>query len=104
MGALNDRSKGYQIDIRIFGTEGVLLLDIERERLVVRRDDGADTTVPISAGDGDYPAEAPFPAFIAICRGEPAENEMPGEAAARTVEVLDSAYRSAKSGQVEEIQ
>jgi len=103
MGAQNDRSKGYQIDLRIFGTAGVLLLDIERERLLLRRDDGADFSVPMAAGDGDYPAEAPFPVFIAICRGEPALNEMPGAAAARTVEVLDAAYRSARSGRIEEV-
>jgi predicted dehydrogenase len=38
--------KQYQIDIRIFGTEGVMLLDIERERLEVRRNDHRNTIVP----------------------------------------------------------
>ncbi len=100
-GASNDRSKGYQIDLRIFGSEGVLLLDIERERLVVRRNDGADVEVPVPSGD--YPAEAPFPVFIAICRGEQVANPLPGSTAARAIELLEAAYRSARSGAVEEI-
>jgi predicted dehydrogenase len=102
-GAQHDRSKGYQIDIRIFGAEGMLLLDIERERLVLRRDDGQDVELPMAPGDGDYPATAPFPTFIAICRGEPVENMAPGEVGLRTVELLEAAYRSAASGAVEEI-
>jgi predicted dehydrogenase len=102
-GAQHDRSKGYQIDIRIFGTEGMLLLDIERERLVLRREDGQDFELPMAPGDGDYPATAPFPTFISICRGAPAENLAPGEVGLRTVEVLEAAYRSAAAGTVEEI-
>jgi hypothetical protein len=31
---------GYQVDIRIFGSEGMLLLDVERERMELRRKDG----------------------------------------------------------------
>ncbi len=103
-GAQHDRSKGYQIDIRIFGSEGMLLLDIERERLVVRRDDGQAFELAMAPGDGDYPATAPFPTFISICRGEPVENMAPGEVGLRTVELLEAAYRSAATGAVEEIQ
>jgi predicted dehydrogenase len=102
-GPQNDRSKGYQIDLRIFGSAGMLLLDIERERLVLRRDDGAHQEIPMAPGDGDYPATAPFPVFVAICRGEPVQNDAPGEVGARAVEVLDAAYRSAASGRLEVI-
>jgi predicted dehydrogenase len=103
LGAQNDRSKGYQIDIRIFGSEGMLLLDVERERLVLRRDDGAGVDVPLQPGDGDYPAEIPFPVFLAICRGEAVDNPSSGAVGARTVAVLDTAYRSAQSGKLEEV-
>jgi predicted dehydrogenase len=99
----HDRSKGYQIDLRIFGSEGMLLLDIERERLVLRREDGRDEVVPLGPGDGDYPATAPFPVFIDICRGLPAENPAPGEVGRRTVELLEAAYSSARSGAAEAI-
>lgn len=103
LGAQHDRGKGYQIDIRIFGSEGMLLLDIERERLALRRDDGEDQIIAMAPGDGDYPAEAPYPVFLAICRGETVDNPMPGEVGARTVAILDAAYRSARSGQLEEV-
>jgi predicted dehydrogenase len=97
-GAANDRSKGYQIDLRVFGTEGMLLLDIERERCLIRRNDGADTIIPMQPGDGDYPAAAPFPVFIDICRGLPVLNPAPGAVGACVVEVLEAAYQSAQSG------
>lgn len=97
-GARHDRSKGYQIDIRIFGTEGMLLLDIERERLEIRRNDGRDTVIPMQPGDGDYPASAPWQAFVDLVLGRTDENPMPASLAAKTVEVLEAAYRSASEG------
>ncbi len=95
--------KQYQIDIRIFGTEGVMLLDIERERLEVRRNDHRNTVVPLKDGDGAYDTYQPLERFVAICLGETVENDAPGEVAMRAVEVLETAYKSAKSGKVEMI-
>ena len=40
----------FQLDIRLFGAEGMLLLDIERERLELRRHDGGADSF---AGGGD---------------------------------------------------
>ncbi len=95
--------KQYQIDIRIFGTEGVMLLDIERERLEVRRNDHRNTIVPLQDGDGAYETYQPLERFVEICLGKPIENDAPGEVAMRAVEVLEAAYKSAKSGKVEAI-
>ena len=36
---------GFHLDVRIFGTEGLVSFDIERERLEVRRRDGTDMIV-----------------------------------------------------------
>ena len=44
------KARPVQIDLRIFGTEGMLLLDIERERLELRRRDGKDDRRPDGAG------------------------------------------------------
>src|SRR5271154_6062919 len=41
----------FQVDIRVFGYDGMLLLDVERERLSLRRFDGGDLDVAIPAGD-----------------------------------------------------
>jgi predicted dehydrogenase len=95
--------KQYQIDIRIFGTEGVMLLDIERERLELRRNDGKNTIVPLQTGDGAYETYQPLERFVQICLGQTVDNDAPGEVAQRAVEVLEAAYKSARSGKVEAI-
>ena len=41
---------GFHLDVRMFGTGGVLSFDIERERLEIRRRDGTDITVSSPAG------------------------------------------------------
>jgi predicted dehydrogenase len=97
-GAQNDRSKGYQIDIRVFGTEGMLLFDVERERCEIRRNDGKNITIDVPAGD--YPASAPWETFVNLVLGRVDENPMPPALAAKTVAVLEAAYRSAKEGQL----
>ena len=95
--------RGYQLDLRIFGSEGMLLFDVERERLEVRRDDGHDVTFPMEQGSGAYVCVEPVERFADICLGREVENDGPGEVGLRAVEVLDAAYRSAESGRVEEV-
>ncbi len=97
------KHRGFQIDLRVFGSEGMLLFDIERERLEVRRAAGDDTVVPMRPGDGEYACVEPVERFADICLGERVENDAPGEVGMRAVEVLDAAYRSARSGAVEEV-
>jgi predicted dehydrogenase len=101
--ATSPKHCGNQIDLRIFGSEGVLLLDIERERLEVRRRDGRDTVVEMAAGSGAYACEKPLNVLVDICLGRPAENQSPGGVGMRAVEVLDALYRSARSARLEEV-
>lgn len=97
-----DRPK-HQVDIRIFGSEGVLLLDLERERLEVIRDDGRHFQANLAEGEGSYACDGPPNRFIDLILGKHQENLSPGEVAARSVELLDAAYRSAASGWAETI-
>jgi predicted dehydrogenase len=97
------KHRGFQIDLRIFGSEGMLLLDIERERLEVRRRDGRDTIIPLQAGDGAYECVAPMTTLVDICLGRRVENASPGVSGMRAVEVLDAMYRSAASGRMETV-
>jgi predicted dehydrogenase len=97
------KHRGFQIDLRIFGSEGMLLLDIERERLEARRRDGQDTIVSIAPGDGAYACEQPLHTLVDICLGRPTENPSPGFVGMRAVEVLDALYRSAASGRLESV-
>jgi predicted dehydrogenase len=95
--------RGYQLDLRVFGSEGMLLLDVERERLEVRRQDGEDKELPMPPGSGEYECVEPVERFADLCLGLTVENDGPGEVGLRSVEVLDAAYRSAESGEPEEV-
>ena len=97
-------NSGFQVDIRIFGRDGMLLLDVERERLDVRRRDGTNFSLPIPPGEGAYSCEMPPARFVQLIKGESDQNNSPGEVAARSVELLDAAYRSAVSGREETVE
>ena len=93
---LPDNDK-FQLELRIFGSEGVLLLDVERERLEVRRHDGSHAAQVVAPGEGAYSCEEPPARFVELIRGQ-GRNESPGEVAARTVELIDAMHRSAALG------
>jgi predicted dehydrogenase len=95
------KHRGFQLDIRLWGSEGMLLFDVERERLEARRRDGTDTVVDIAPGDGAYDGRLPVAAFIGLCAGEKVWNGAPGEVGRKVVETLDALYRSAASGRAE---
>jgi predicted dehydrogenase len=97
------KGRPVQIDLRIFGSDGMLLLDIERERLELRRRDGGGEVIPMKAGDGAYACEAPLGVLVDLCLGRKAENAAPGLVGQRAVEVLDAMYRSARSGRMEPV-
>jgi predicted dehydrogenase len=91
----------YQVDIRVFGSEGMLLLDIERPRLEIRRNDGRNYSVPVNHEPGEYTCEEPLFRFIDLFQGKDVENCSSASLGARVVAILDAGLRSAKSGHVE---
>jgi predicted dehydrogenase len=93
---LPDNDK-FQVDLRIFGTDGALLLDAERERVEVRRHDGAHVSVDVQAGEGAYSCDVPPIRFVELIEGA-GRNDSPGEVAARSVELIDAMHRSAAAG------
>ena len=93
----------YQVDVRIFGRDGMLLLDLERARLELRRHDGRTEHPHLATTEGAYECSQPPHNFIDLIVGKTAVNYAPGEAAMRSVLLLDAAYRSANSGQVEKV-
>jgi predicted dehydrogenase len=95
--------RGYQMDIRVFGTEGMLLFDIERARLEAIRHDGKTHIEALPKDAGDYEMVAPITRFVDICRGMPTVNPADGQLGARSVALLDAMYRSAKSGRMEDV-
>ena len=91
----------FQVDIRIFGEAGMLLLDVERERLSLRRHDGDDANVAIPPGGGAYSCVEPVHRFVDLCLGRQAENCADAVIGQRSVEVVEAMLRSAKSGRIE---
>ena len=96
-------NRPFQVDIRIFGSEGMLLLDCERARLELSRNDGRNVQSALAPDAGRYECNGPPHNFIELVRGITSVNSAPGEAAMRSVEILDAAYRSAISGKAEAV-
>jgi predicted dehydrogenase len=96
-------SSQFQLDLRIYGSEGMLLLDCERTRLELRRQDGRNESVPLPADAGAYECTGPTNNFVDLILGKTKANHSPGEAAMRSVLLLHAAYRSAASGRIEEV-
>jgi predicted dehydrogenase len=93
----------FQLDLRLFGTRGVLLLDCERARLELLRREGPAEQLDLPPDAGSYTCDGPPNNFVDLILGKTTVKLSPGEAAMRSVLLLDAAYRSAASGQVEHI-
>ena len=84
---------GFQMDIRVFGSEGMFLFDVERERVEIRRHDGNDVVLDLQSGDGDYQGVRPVDHFVDYCLGKTDFNPCSGQVALRSVETLAMLYR-----------
>ncbi|MCX5570161.1 Gfo/Idh/MocA family protein [Kaistia nematophila] len=88
----------FQVDIRLFGTEGMLLLDVERERLWLRRLDGQDEEMAIEPGAGAYTCTTPVEAFVDLCLGQEIENCGNAAIGLRSVQVVEAMLKSGETG------
>ena len=93
----------FHVDIRVFGSEGMLLLDCERARMELRRYDGNHAVAAVEPDAGAYECTGPPNNFADLIIGKTATNWAPGWAGMRAIELLDAAYRSAVSGSQEEV-
>jgi predicted dehydrogenase len=94
----------HQLEVRAIGADGHLLVDVEREAGWLWRDGGdTDLRLELEEGDGLYDCDGPPNALVDLALGREVVNQSPGELAARTVELLDAAYRSAGSGRLEPV-
>lgn len=97
------KTRSFQLDIRIFGTEGMLLFDIERARVEAIRHDGKTHIEPLPANAGDYEQVEPITRLVEICRGNEVVNPADGVIGMRATALLDAMYRSTNSGRMEEV-
>jgi len=93
----------HQLDIRVIGSQGQFLCDLQREAVWLYRDDGTDIRLGLQPGDAAYDCAGPPNALVDLALGHDAVNRSPGWLGARTVEILDAVYRSARSGQLEPV-
>ena len=93
----------HEMDIRIYGSEGELSLDLFHEHLTIHRNDGGSFELEVEPGEGDYACDGPPNRFIDLILGRSRENWSPGEISARTIELLEAAYRSAAGGRSERV-
>ncbi|MBI5089897.1 MAG: Gfo/Idh/MocA family oxidoreductase [Actinobacteria bacterium] len=97
-GSQSDR---HQYEIRVFGSEGHLHADLERDRLWLWRTDRPEVDVPLPLNAGAYHCRGPIHALLDLAQGRDVVNRSPIELGARTVEVLAAAYASMRSGSAE---
>ncbi|MEQ9815506.1 MAG: Gfo/Idh/MocA family oxidoreductase [Azospirillaceae bacterium] len=97
------RTLRKQVDIRLHGSEGVLFVDVERERVEATRHDGTSRSVGLAPGDGDYGVTELLAGFVGLCGGEDVPNMADADVGRRSVETIDAMHRSALSGRFETI-
>ena len=93
----------HQLQVRVYGTEGHLVADLERDFLWLFRDDGRDLKVDLPPHAGLYGCEDPPNVLVDLALGLAVENRSPADVGARTVEILSAAYESASTGAVARI-
>ena len=100
---LHANGNKHQLEMRAIGAEGQFHIDLEREIVWRFRGPQDDVSLPLSKDDGRYDCVGPIEALVDLALGRDVENCSPLELGARTVEILDAVYRSARSGKPETV-
>lgn len=95
MGANHNK---HQFDVRIFGSEGQLILDLDRELIWLYRDPTHDFRLQVDEGAGMYECDGPANSLIDLALGREVENRSPGWLAARATELTAASYDSWRTG------
>lgn len=94
----------HGVEVRAVGSRGMLRLDLRANVLWRYRGRDDEVNVPLAEDAGVYDCVGPIDAVVDAALGRSPANNSPAELGARTVEILDAAYRSAESGQLELIE
>lgn len=100
VGALDNR---HELELRAIGSEGEFAIDLGRDYLWLWRNDGFEAKPELPERAFLYNCDGPPNTLVDLALGKDVENCSPGELGARTVEILDAAYRSAASGELERV-
>lgn len=93
----------HQLEFRAIGSEGQLMIDLERDELWLWRSDGFESGPKLEPDALLYDCDGPPNTLIDLALGKDVENCSPGELGARATEIIDAAYRSAGSGRMEAV-
>ena len=93
----------HYLVVQVIGSEGQLTVDLNRELLTRYRVDQGELAVPLAPDAGAYDCAGPIDTLVALASGETVVNNSPGELGVRTVEIIEAAYRSARSGGLETV-
>jgi predicted dehydrogenase len=97
------RHSPFQVDIRIFGNKGMVLLDVERPRFEIHRNDGTSVCQDPGQQPGSYECVEPLKVFVDLIQGKSVENRSPAWLGKRVVDILEAGLRSATSAKTEAI-
>jgi hypothetical protein len=81
----------------------MVLLDVERPRFEIYRNDGTTVSKDPSQQPGAYECVEPLRVFVELIRGKSVENRSPAWLGKRVVDILDASLRSAGTGKAEAI-
>jgi predicted dehydrogenase len=101
---LNAGGNKHQLEVRAIGSEGQFHIDLEREIVWLFRASDEDVRPEFEPNAGLYDCDGPPHTLVDLALGKDATNCSPGELGARTVEILDAAYRSADSGSLARVE
>jgi predicted dehydrogenase len=88
----------FQVDVRVFGSKGMILIDVERPRLEIHLNSGRTIQEQIDQKPGAYECVQPLRTFISLVQGETAENRSPVWLGKRVVDTLEASLLSAETG------
>lgn len=100
LGGANNR---HAVEVRVVGHRGMFHLDLRENLLWRYRGPDDDRRVLLEPDAGLYDCIGPIDALVDAGLGLAPANNSPAELGARTVEILHAAYRSAKSGRLEQV-
>jgi predicted dehydrogenase len=97
---VNAGNNKHQLEMRVIGSEGQFQIDLEREALWLFRAPDTNFRPELAPEAGLYDCVGPPHALVDLSLGLDVQNCSPGWLGARTVEILDACYRSARSASI----
>ncbi len=97
------KHKGMHTDVRLYGTQGMISFDNQKARVELARLDGQDDQFETS-DRSEYDGTLPVRVFADLCAGHDVVNASDGECGAEVTALIHALYRSAASGQPEDIE